>query len=228
MVIFQLIKKKLLKKIYDNKLTNIDQYLKKNLKENILIFDVGAHKGESVIRFKNIFPEAEIHAFEPVYNSYKILKKNFFNFNKMFFINSLVSNNNKKHKLFIYNKTELSSLFKIKNKNFKTKFIKAIKLDDYSIKNKINHIDLLKIDTQGSELKILNGCKNLLKNKKISYIEVEIIFKNNENKYYSYLSFSEIEKLLFKYNFNLVKLDGIGEYKDLSISQINALYKMQI
>jgi FkbM family methyltransferase len=36
-------------------------------------------------------------------------------------------------------------------------------LDDYCVKNHINKIDLLKIDTQGREDEILKGAKTLLK-----------------------------------------------------------------
>ena len=38
----------------------------------------------------------------------------------------------------------------------------------------INKINILKIDTQGFEVEVLRGANNLIKNKKIDFIETEI------------------------------------------------------
>ena len=46
--------------------------------------------------------------------------------------------------------------------------IKISTLDNYCANNKINTIDLLKIDTQGYEDKVLEGAKNTIKNNKIN------------------------------------------------------------
>ena len=42
----------------------------------------------------------------------------------------------------------------------KVKLIDVVSLDDYCLKNKISKINLLKIDTQGSEAEVLLGAKN--------------------------------------------------------------------
>ena len=44
------------------------------LNDKPLIFDVGAHHGESVIEFKSLFPLSNIHSFEPDPDTFKILK----------------------------------------------------------------------------------------------------------------------------------------------------------
>ena len=54
--------------------------------------------------------------------------------------------------------------------------IKVMTLDNYCIVNKINKIDILKIDTQGYESKVLDGAKQSLKKNMISALEIEIIF----------------------------------------------------
>ena len=40
--------------------------------------------------------------------------------------------------------------------------VKTIRLDDYIIKHKINHIDMMKIDAQGSDLDVLKSLGNLI------------------------------------------------------------------
>jgi FkbM family methyltransferase len=63
----------------------------------------------------------------------------------------------------------------------------------------LKYIDYLKIDTEGSEYKILNGCENSLKNKKISFIQFEygLIDENIP-------SLEIIAKLLNKFNYHEV------------------------
>ena len=44
--------------------------------ENIIIFDVGANIGQSALWFKNSFPHATIHAFEPFQAIFELLSTN--------------------------------------------------------------------------------------------------------------------------------------------------------
>ena len=52
-----------------------DQIYKK-IKSNPIIFDIGANQGQSIERFKKIFNNPIIHAFEPVDFEFKKLEKN--------------------------------------------------------------------------------------------------------------------------------------------------------
>ena len=56
-------------------------------------------------------------------------------------------------------------------------------MDNYCQKNKIKKIDVLKIDTEGSEVEVLEGAKNILKNTNILLIEVLDTKKGFEKKY---------------------------------------------
>jgi FkbM family methyltransferase len=51
-------------------------------------------------------------------------------------------------------------------------------VDNYVKQNNINHIDYLKIDTQGYEEEVLKGSIETLKSGIVKYIEVEIILSN--------------------------------------------------
>ena len=46
-------------------------------------------------------------------------------------------------------------------------------LDSFCKQHKINHIDFLKIDTEGSELNVLKGAHTMLKNHNINVIQFE-------------------------------------------------------
>ena len=77
-------------------------------------------------------------------------------------------------------------------------------LDYYCKKNNIKKIDILKIDTQGYEDKILLGSKNILKNNIISVIELEMIF---DNVYKKYSTFTDIERNLLKNNYRFAGIE---------------------
>ena len=57
-------------------------------------------------------------------------------------------------------------------------------LDNYFKDKNVQEIDLLKIDTQGYEDKVLIGCQETLKKNKIKAIIVEIMFDNVYEKYF--------------------------------------------
>ena len=76
-------------------------------------------------------------------------------------------------------------------------------VDNFVKKKKINSIDILKIDIEGSEYELLKGAKNTLKRNKIKIILVEIIDKKNSYK-------KKEEKIInLLKNFTLIKKANI-------------------
>ncbi len=79
--------------------------------------------------------------------------------------------------------------------------VNVLKLDDYCKDKNISVIDLVKIDTQSYEDKVLKGSLNSIKQHKIKAIVTEIMFDNVYDKYFS---FSDLEKYIIPYNFRMV------------------------
>ena len=77
-------------------------------------------------------------------------------------------------------------------------------LDDYCMENNLDDIDLLKIDTQGYEDKVLEGCRLNFQKNIIGIIESEIML---DNVYEKYFTFSDYEKILIPNNFRLVGIN---------------------
>ena len=77
--------------------------------------------------------------------------------------------------------------------------IEQIDFKEYLLKNNIKKIDLLKIDTEGYELEVLKGLKELISN--VSIILFEHHYDNMIVKNYT---FSDIHKLLIEKNFKRV------------------------
>ena len=94
-------------------------------------------------------------------------------------------------------------------------------LDEYCKNNKIDKIDLLKIDTQGFEPEVLKGSHNMLSEQKIKILEVELIlgFAYKKN-----LDFFDIEKYLSPYGYKLISISNSGNSISYSNFQVELIY----
>ena len=96
-------------------------------------------------------------------------------------------------------------------------------LDRYVNLHKIKKIDILKIDTQGHEMAVLKGGKNILKNSIINFVEFEIIFadlyKNRAPSLY------ELDYFLNKNNYNFYSIEDFNYDNQNRVRWCNFLYK---
>lgn len=187
--------------------------LKRLIKKNAIIFDVGANVGDSIHEFNSILKPKKIYGFEPQKSCIEKLVKRFKRKNVEIFNYALDKKNGKEyfyeHKRNVYSgfyKINLKSKDHVDLKNRKREkknisnykktinkrvITKTITLDHFFKLKKIKHVNLLKLDTQGSEHRILEGLKKNLKN--VDVIITEIQFWD----YYSQKSdFYSIEKLI--------------------------------
>ena len=210
--------------------------LKSLIKLNIKsAFDVGSHEGETLDYFLKIKKLNKIHSFEPQSLIFKKLVKKFKTNKKIILNNVALSNKTQKKKMFINLLTATSSFTKVnsnsdwlkiknkiinqKNSRKKTIILKTSSIDTYVKKRNINKIDLLKIDTEGHELQVLQGAINSIKKKKIKYVLIELHFSNM----YKHYSRFNIEKYLKDNNFYLIK-----SFKFPLHPYVDNLYKLKI
>jgi FkbM family methyltransferase len=157
-------------------------------KNGVLIFDVGAHDGEWFMLLKqNYVGKNTVHSFEPSTTSFlklsKIREQNLLPVN--------IALGDKEQKIFLQeNEAGSSGAFITENKNQVSYEIEMKTLDLYCKENNINEIDLLKIDIEGYELKLLAGAKNMLENRKIKLIQFEFGAPSEEK--YSMKNFFDI------------------------------------
>ena len=188
-----------------------DQYLyfkKNNYEKFNCIIDIGANIGLWSLAFKTIFKNANFYLIEPNKNHNQILKnvsKNIYNYvlySKAKYINFYHTDE--------FNGTG-NSIYKEKSNIFFKKIkIKTNTLDNFFYKKlKKKKIDLIKIDTQGSELEILKGARECLKINDRIIIEISDTnynFKKNLKK--------EIFEFLKKKNFSKIEVlskSGLGK-----------------
>lgn len=176
----------------------------RNLLDNSqpVVFDVGAYIGDTIEQFKSSFPESYIHAFEPFDESFSVLKNRFQKTDKLFFNNVAVENrSSSKANMYITQNKGSSSLLqptKYANEFWegnplstqKEVKVETTTIDSYCQKHNIETIDILKIDVQGSELKVLQGAERMLKERRVKLIFTEISIAPN------YKGQSEIDEII--------------------------------
>ena len=74
-------------------------------------------------------------------------------------------------------------------------------IDEYCERAGVQHIDVLKCDTQGFELEVLRGASRMLKEKRIRLVYLEIIVSSM---YEGLPRISDVFKFLFDHNLRIV------------------------
>lgn len=190
-----------LNRLYENR--NFDIYsngeltiLKKISKFNpSVIFDGGANIGKYSLLINQLIPHVKIFSFEPVENTFEILKKNVDGVDNIIPVGFGLYKDNCTKEINIYPSHGHSSLVDIQGWKYDAKEKQIIKLvngDDFMKKNQITEIDLLKLDVEGVEYDALLGFDEHIEKGKIKMIQFEYGYINITTKkllidFYNYL-----------------------------------------
>jgi len=126
------------------------------IKNLSVIVDIGANIGVFSVYAANESKKAIIYAYEPVITNYEILNENINNNNfndRIKTFNLGIASKNETRKIYISTSTLHSITDTNKCQYHET--IQCITLNDIIITNKLNNIDLLKINCEGAEYEIL-------------------------------------------------------------------------
>ena len=190
------------------------------LKNNLMIFDVGAHKGQTSLHFCKLFPQSFIHAFEPSPYLFAEIEKNLSKKKNIRCHNFALGETNEKAFLTKPNSDLCGQVIKAQEKNSTS--ISVRRLDEFCQVEKIDSIDLLKIDVEGNELSVLRGVSGMFERNAIRAILLECDF-NKDDKQHSY--FFDIFDFLSEKNFCFHGLFDVVRYSpSYGIGFCNALF----
>ncbi|MBL4624214.1 MAG: FkbM family methyltransferase [Flavobacteriales bacterium] len=152
-------------------------------KPKVTVMDVGANIGFYALTMESILTDnnCTVHAFEPNPYTYKLLEQNVENNNKSNIILNKIGLSSEKGSFELtYNEGNLgtASIYAQANSMSKTVAIQTIKLDDYCKENKIDSIDVLKVDIEGAELDFFKGAREIISQSKTCIIIAEIVEEN--------------------------------------------------
>lgn len=145
-----------------------EEYYFKSKRRDPNIIDCGSHIGLAILYFKSIYPDSSITGFEPNIDNFKILKKNIRinNLRKVKVIHAALSDkvglerfwrNSLGNGPWTWGDTIISGMQKAGG-GMTVVRVKGVKLSDYIVKP----VDLLKLDIEGAEQKVLSEIEKKL------------------------------------------------------------------
>lgn len=151
-----------------------------------VMIDGGANIGGYSKQLYHHAPSAcQIHAFEPVRDTYDQLQSTISEYKNVHAINKGLYSESLDKEIKIYKSHTHSSIYEIQgiqHKPIGTKIISLISGDEYAKANDIDFIDFLKLDLEGAEYDAILGCKALMASKKIRLIQFEYGYINITSK----------------------------------------------
>jgi len=145
------------------------------------IFDVGANIGQTALNYINIFPKAIVYSFEPVKESYDKLVQNLLSYPNVYAINTALGAEKRKLTISLNSDSQINSLKNIViNSGHITERITVDTGKSFCDQNKITYIDLLKIDTEGYELDVLQGFDKQFLMEHVKFIYCEVGFDTDD------------------------------------------------
>lgn len=153
---------------------DIVQFLKKQIPDGAIYFDIGANIGSIGLPVVKTKPNIRYYGFEASPMVFQYLKKNF-NDNQIPFYelhNKLVHKDDEQKMKFyqseLYGKSSLAPTY---SHNFV--MVSSLSLDNFCTQKNIDCIDWMKVDVQGFEIYVFEGMQKLLTQKKIKNILFE-------------------------------------------------------
>jgi len=166
------------------------EYSKKVCAPGMIVFDIGANIGQFALLFASLVsPSGRVFAFEPCTETMRRLKANIElnNFKNIITEQVIVySLPGKTMKLNIFppGRSVLNTLGEpamrvrgrpgVRLEPVQQESVGTVTIDSYCIEHGIASIDYLKIDVEGAELDVLQGCICMLRDKAIRMIQFEI------------------------------------------------------
>jgi len=147
------------------------------------IFDVGANLGQTASLFSTEFPQAQIYCFEPFHKNFEMLQRRLVPLANARPFRIALGDLNGTRDVFVDNMpgSPYNSLSRERQSNLEksravVERVVEMRGDDFCKAHKVQVVDILKTDTEGFDLEVLSGFREMLTSKRIRAIVVEVGF----------------------------------------------------
>lgn len=148
------------------------------------IIDAGANIGQTAKIISLYFPNASVYCFEPVTSTWKQLAHNLRKSPNVECIPMALGERAAKQIIRLHQFSEINTLVeddvRIHDLTGEFEEVDILTLDGFCSARNIPHLNILKMDVQGWELKVLRGSSELIKTNRIRFVYSEVGFNASE------------------------------------------------
>lgn len=166
-----------------------------------VIFDVGANIGQSATWYASEFPDAEIHCFEPFESIFAMLQRSAEKCSRI--IPHRIALGASKQRIEVPRINDplcQTGSIASRQDGSEMEWIEIDTVDSFSARNGIDTIQILKTDTEGHDLEVLNGAREMLQEGKISCVLSESTIQTDDKEH---TQLAELQIFLEEYQFSL-------------------------
>jgi FkbM family methyltransferase len=189
--------------------------------------DVGAHHGETTLAILERFPDARVHALEPVKMNFNVLRESVGHFPNVQ-CHQLALGDRSEFTRIVLREDSQTHTLKCRaatagdHSSVQTTPVEVTTLDSFVRDVPLERLDLIKIDVEGYELNVLSGGRDTLSKRPPRFILVEATLDPADNVHCHLL---DITSVLAAYNYHLLSIyDQAVWARPLRLAYFNALF----
>ena len=137
-----------------------------------VIVDAGANVGQTALGLRRYFPNAEVHCFEPIPETFSLLEKVVGAYPRIHAHPLALSDETRELSMRADAFSETSAVTTSESGDIRR--VKARTLDEFARATGIESIDILKVDVEGHEMPVIGGGARLLAGRRIQAVYVEV------------------------------------------------------
>lgn len=198
-----------------------------------VVFDVGANEGQTADELRQVYPDAKIYCFEPYLPAFQRLQQKFAGDVRISLEHLALGERTGEATLFENAQSVTNSLLPnapdaalSQPDAYATptgqSTIPITTVDEFCNKRAVETIDLLKIDSQGYDLRILQGARGKLSNHRVNFILTEMLFAPL---YSGQAYFPEIYNFVTDLGYSMVGLYAVHRSPAGAILWCDALFR---
>ena len=196
------------------------------------VFDVGAYDGSAAQAYRAAFPQATVHCFEPSGSAFARIESRFAADPRVVPNHAAVGETAGTQTLHVNVSDQTNSLLPMaptmkhhvnegEDREVGTETVPVVTLDGYCAERGVAAIDLLKLDVQGSELRVLRGARRLVESHAVRLIFSEVLFGDF---YVGQTYFHEIASFLAGYGYRVYGLYDLIQGKNGILAHADVLF----
>jgi FkbM family methyltransferase len=196
--------------------------------ERPVIFDVGANVGQTAVSFVDWFPHGQVHCFEPSPPSFAVLSKNLAGTPAICHQLALSDQPGRVKVRLLSDDPDctinsLANTADTAEDEANSVWFEVDTLPAFAARHGISDVHILKIDTEGRDLQILQGSESMLSSGSIHNIVVEanLIARTDTD----HIQLRDFISYLEPFGFELFSLFDVMHDRDGSVAFMNALFK---